>query len=129
MSEIGRFVVTRNRADIGAFRTPILLNIAITAPYMHDGSLPTLWDVMDHYNKGGEPNPFLDGGMEALELEEDEIAQVVALLFTLTDDRFAAEKDRQLEQQRAQAEKERAFRDMDMAFRKVIPFEKRVTGQ
>jgi cytochrome c peroxidase len=128
MSEIGRFVVTRNRADIGGFRTPILLNIAITAPYMHDGSLPTLWDVMDHYNKGGEPNPFLDGGMEALELGEDEIAQLVAFLFTLTDDRFAAENKRQFEEQQAQAEKERLFRDEDVAFRRVIPFEKRVTG-
>jgi len=55
MSELGRFMVTKNRNDIGAFRTSILLNIGITPPYMHDGSLNTSWDVMDHYNKGGEP--------------------------------------------------------------------------
>ena len=52
-SELGRFLVTKQVNDIGAFKTPTLRNIAITAPYMHDGSLATLWDVMDHYNKGG----------------------------------------------------------------------------
>jgi cytochrome c peroxidase len=122
-------MVTRNRSDIGGFRTPILLNIGITPPYMHDGSLVTLWDVMDHYNKGGEPNPFLDGGMEALELKETEINQIVTFLFTLTDDRFAAENHRQFKQQKDMADKERPFRDNDMAFRKVIPFERRVKGQ
>ena len=52
---------------------------------MHDGSMDTLWDVMDHYNKGGEANPFLDGGIEPLALSEAEINQMVAFLFTLTD--------------------------------------------
>jgi cytochrome c peroxidase len=129
MSEVGRFMVTRNRSDMGAFRTPLLLNIGITPPYMHDGSLKTLWDVMDHYNKGGEANPFLDGGMEALELTEIEINQIVALLFTMTDDRFAEENQRQFDQQKEMAEKERPFRDNDVAFRRVIPFERRVKGQ
>ena len=58
MSELGRFMVTHNRAEIGAFRTPQILNAGITGPYMHDGSMDTLWDVMDHYNKGGEANPL-----------------------------------------------------------------------
>ncbi|MBC8218850.1 MAG: cytochrome-c peroxidase, partial [Planctomycetes bacterium] len=89
MSELGRFMVTKIRSDIGAFRTSMLLNIGITPPYMHDGSIDTLWGVMDHYNKGGEPNPFLDGGMEPLALTEEEIDQIVAFLFTLTDVRFA----------------------------------------
>jgi cytochrome c peroxidase len=128
MSEIGRFIVTKNRSDIGAFRTLLLPNIGITPPYMHDGSLKTLWDVMDHYNKGGEPNPFLDGGMEALSLTEEEIDQVVALLFTMTDDRFAEENKRQLEEQKALAQKERPFRENDLANRKSLPFEKRVAG-
>jgi cytochrome c peroxidase len=57
---------------------------------MHDGSLPTLWDVMDHYNKGGIQNPFLDGGMQRLGLSEGEIDDVVAWMSTLTSDRFAA---------------------------------------
>jgi len=128
MSEIGRFMVTKNRSDIGAFKTPLLLNISITPPYMHDGSLKTLWDVMDHYNKGGEPNLFLDGGMEALDLTEGEIDEIVALLFTMTDDRFAEENKKQSEEQKALAQKERPFRENDVASRKSLPFEKRVAG-
>jgi cytochrome c peroxidase len=123
MSELGRFMVTKNRSDIGAFRTPLLLNIGITPPYMHDGTVKTLWDVMDHYNKGGEPNLFLDGGIEPLALTEDEINNIVALLFTFTDYRFSEENQRQLELQKAQAEKERPLRDDDMAFRTKIAFE------
>ena len=123
MSELGRFMVTKNRSDIGAFRTPLLLNIGITPPYMHDGTVKTLWDVMDHYNKGGEPNLFLDGGIEPLALTEDEINNIVALLFSFTDYRFSEENQRQLELQKAQAEKERPLRDDDMAFRTKIAFE------
>jgi cytochrome c peroxidase len=89
-SELGRFLVTKHQDDVGAFKTETLRNIGITAPYMHDGSLTTLWDVMDHYNKGGVPNPYLDGGMQRLGLTESEIDDMVAFLFTLTDDRFAA---------------------------------------
>lgn len=89
-TELGRFLVTKNESDIGAFKTETLRNIGITAPYMHDGSLATLWDVIDHYNKGGVPNPYLDGGMQRLGLAEHEIDDLVAFLFTLTDDRFAA---------------------------------------
>jgi len=124
MSELGRFLVTKNRSDIGAFRTSLLLNIGITPPYMHDGTVETLWDVMDHYNKGGEANLFLDGGMEPLALTEDEINDIVAFLFSLTDDRFAQENQRQLKRQKAQAEKKRPLKDDDMAFRKKIAFEK-----
>ncbi|MEZ4239763.1 MAG: cytochrome c peroxidase [Myxococcota bacterium] len=81
LSELGRFMVTRNRADIGSFRTPQLRNVGITGPYMHDGSMQTLWDVMDHYNKGGEVNPWLDGGIEPLALSDAEIDDLVAFLF------------------------------------------------
>ena len=105
LSELGRFMVTHNRSEIGAFRTPLILNVGITGPYMHDGSMATLWDVMDHYNKGGEANPFLDGGIEPLALSEEEIDQLVAFLFTLTDDRFAAENQRQFDLQKATAKK------------------------
>ncbi|HUT94115.1 MAG TPA: cytochrome c peroxidase [Thermoguttaceae bacterium] len=128
MSELGRFMVTRNRVDTGSFRTPLILNIAITPPYMHDGSLATLWDVMDHYNKGGEANPFLDGGIEPLALSEEEIDQLVAFLFTLTDVRFAEENQRQLGHQQAVAKKERPIRDEAMASRLTLPFEQRVMG-
>ena len=126
MSELGRFMVTKNRSDMGAFRTSILLNIGITAPYMHDGTLETLWDVMDHYNKGGEPNLFLDGGMEPLALSEQEIDQVVAFMFTLTDDRFAEDNQRQVELQRAKAQQKRPFRDDELAHRRKLAFEERI---
>ena len=117
-------MVTKNRSDIGAFRTPLLLNIGITPPYMHDGTVETLWDVMDHYNKGGEANLFLDGGMEPLALTEEEINSIVALLFSFTDVRFNEENQRQFERQKAQAEKKRPLRDDDMAFRLKLAFEK-----
>jgi cytochrome c peroxidase len=87
-SELGRFLVTKRENDVGAFKTETLRNIGITAPYMHDGSMATLWDVVDHYNKGGVPNPYLDDGMQRLGLAENEIDDLVAFLFTLTDDRF-----------------------------------------
>lgn len=129
LGELGRFLVTRNYADIGAFRTPQLRNAGVTAPYMHDGSLATLWDVMDHYNKGGEPNPFLDGGMVPLELSEAEIDQVVAFLFALTSERLAAQNAEELARQKALAQTERPMRDTDMAFRKTLAFERRVMGE
>ena len=128
MSELGRFIVTKNRGDIGAFKTEQLRNIGLTAPYMHDGSLRTLWDVMDHYNKGGETNPYLDGGIEPLSLSEDEINDVVAFLFTLTDRRFARENEVALREQQARAAGQRPFRDNALAHRKVLPFETRVIG-
>ncbi|UCG58796.1 MAG: hypothetical protein JSU70_04640 [Phycisphaerales bacterium] len=124
MSELGRFMVTKNRSDIGAFRTSLLLNIGITPPYMHDGSVETLWDVMDHYNKGGEANLFLDGGIEPLALTEEEVDRLVAFLFTLTDVRFADENRRQFERQKAQARENRPLRDNEMAFRLKLAFEK-----
>jgi cytochrome c peroxidase len=128
LSELGRFMVSRSYADVGAFRTPQIRNIGITAPYMHDGSMQTLWDVMDHYNKGGEPNAFLDGGMEALALTEAEIDQLVAFMFALTDKRFAALNEEEHARQRALAQKQRPFRDDAIAQRKVFDFEKRATG-
>ena len=121
-------MVTHNRSEIGAFRTPLLLNIGITGPYMHDGSMTTLWDVIDHYNKGGEASPFLDGGIEPLALTEVEIDQLVAFLFMLTDVRLAAENQRQFKLQRAAAQKQRPFRDEALAMRRKLPFEQRVTG-
>ncbi len=122
LSELGRFMVTRNYADIGAFRTTQLRNIGITGPYMHDGSLTTLWDVMDHYNKGGEPNPFLDGGIEPLGLTDEEIDQVVAFMFTLTDKAFADMNADRRAQQAAHAAEKRPFRDEELALRKQIRF-------
>lgn len=123
LSELGRFMVTKERADIGAFRTPLLTNIGITGPYMHDGSLATLWDVIDHYNKGGEANLYLDGGIEPLNLTDRQVDQLVEFLFTLTDVRFAEENAKFYAQQRAIAEKSRENRDDAKAARKVLTFE------
>jgi cytochrome c peroxidase len=75
---------------------------------------------MDHYNAGGDPNPYLDGGIEALALSEREIDQVVALMFSMTDDRFRDLNRKELERQRAQAARARPERETDRAFRKVL---------
>ncbi|MBV9946944.1 MAG: cytochrome-c peroxidase, partial [Myxococcales bacterium] len=129
LAELGRFVVTRNRSDIGAFKTSQLRNVGVTAPYMHDGSMATLWDVVDHYDKGGEANPYLDGGMEPLNLNENEKNQLVAFLFTLTDDRLYEQNRAELERQWQIASRNRPLRDQDLETRKVLPFERRVAGQ
>ena len=113
-SELGRFLVTKNPADIGAFKSETLRNIGVTAPYMHDGSMVTLWDVVDHYNKGGVPNPYLDGGMQRLALSEAEIDDLVAFLFTLTDDRFADFNQAEIVRQTA-LKANRPQRDTDIA--------------
>ncbi len=128
-SELGRFLVTKDRADIGAFKTLQMRNVGVTAPYMHDGSMKTLWDIMDHYNRGGEPNPFLDGGIIPLGLSEKEIDAMVAFMFTLTDDRFAEQNQTAMEEQRKLAEVKRPFRNTDMAQGKILPFEYRALGK
>ena len=129
LSELGRFLVSKNYSDIGGFRTPQVRNIGITGPYMHDGSMQTLWDVMDHYNKGGEPNPYLDGGIEPLALSESEINDVVAFMFTLTDVRFAEANKAEEKRQRQHAEKTRPFRNDALAQRREISFTATKTSQ
>jgi cytochrome c peroxidase len=109
-TELGRFLVTGDSSDIGAFKTSQLRNVGITPPYMHDGSMKTLWDVMDHYNNGGEPHPYLDAGMVPLGLSEHEIDAIVAFMFTLTDKRFSEQNRKIMEQQRRLAAQERPFR-------------------
>ncbi len=109
-SELGRFLVTRRQADMGAFKTPFLRDVVLTAPYMHDGSLATLWDVVDHFNKGGEANPFLDNDMQRLGLTEAEIDDVVSLLSAFTSDRFAAQGDVEIQRQRTLREGNRQTR-------------------
>jgi cytochrome c peroxidase len=74
---------TKNRFR-GEYITPTLRNIALTAPYMHDGSLATLEDVVDFYDRGANPNPFLDPKLHPLNLTPEERADLVAFLKTLT---------------------------------------------
>jgi cytochrome c peroxidase len=83
-TELGRFVATRQPKDIGAFKTPGMRDVALTAPYMHDGSEATLMDVVVFYDKGGEPNPYLDGGITPLKLTEQEKKDLVAFMEALT---------------------------------------------
>ena len=98
VSELGRFAVTETLDELGAFKTSTLRNIAVTAPFMHDGSLKTLRDVVEHYNNGGitkktdAVNDFLSGGIRPLDLTEDEMSDLVAFMETLTSPQFAAQK-------------------------------------
>jgi cytochrome c peroxidase len=93
-SELGRFAVTRDFDDLGAIKTPTLRNVAATAPYMHDGSLATLRDVIVHYNNGGvtvdgDPvNDFLSGGIRPLDLTDEQIDDLVAFMEALTSPEF-----------------------------------------
>ncbi|MFQ5431832.1 MAG: cytochrome-c peroxidase [Nitrospinota bacterium] len=80
---LGRYSVTKNARDIGAFKTPTLREISKTAPYMHDGRFATLEQVMDFYIQGGEQNPFLDTFMKKLEIKEHEKNDIVAFLKAL----------------------------------------------
>lgn len=95
-SDLGRFAVSDELSDLGAFKTPTLRNIAVTAPYMHDGSLKTLKDVMIHYNNGGAADkdvsitPFLSGGIRPLELSDQQIEDLVAFMEALTSPSFEA---------------------------------------
>jgi cytochrome c peroxidase len=99
-SELGRFLVTKKREDAGAFKTPFLRDVLLTGPYMHDGSMETLWDVVEFFNKGGEPNPFRDAEMKPLGLTASEVDDVVNFLGALTSDRFAELRAAELDRQR-----------------------------
>ena len=98
MSELGRFAVTDNWTQVGAFKTPTLRNVAVTEPYMHDGSLKTLEDVVNFYNNGGrvrKTDPlsgFLSGGIRPLDLSEQQKKDLVAFLKALTSPEYAAVK-------------------------------------
>jgi cytochrome c peroxidase len=95
-SELGRFAVTDELSQIGAFKTPTLRNVELTAPYMHDGSLKTLKEVVVHYNNGGvtpadgRVNDFLSGGIRPLNLTGQQMDELVAFLKALTSSEFAA---------------------------------------
>jgi len=83
IADAGRFGVTGREPDRGAFRTPTLREVARTAPYMHDGSLATLEDVIEFYDQGGRPNPALDPKIRPLGLAPDEKPALVAFLLSL----------------------------------------------
>lgn len=76
----GRSAINKSVGDKGAFKTPTLREIARTAPYMHDGSLKTLEEVMAHYVKGGTPHPQLDEEIFPLKLTPEEVKDVITFL-------------------------------------------------
>jgi cytochrome c peroxidase len=80
----GRYGVTKQEQDRGAFKTPTLRDIALSAPYFHDGSAQTLEEVVAFYNRGGLPNPFLSKEIVPLHLTAEEQADLVAFLRALT---------------------------------------------
>ena len=79
----GRSGVTGKTDDRGAFKTPTLREIARTAPYMHDGSLVTLTEVVDYYDRGGNTNPGLDAELRPLRLTDIEKKTLVSFLESL----------------------------------------------
>jgi cytochrome c peroxidase len=82
-ADSGRVGVTTRPADRGKFKVPTLRNVALTAPYMHDGSLLTLEAVVELYERGGGPNPNLDLEIHALRLSPDEKRALIAFLRSL----------------------------------------------
>lgn len=97
-SDLGRFAVSDRWTEMGGFKTSTLRNIDLTAPYMHDGSLATLEDVVDHYNNGGkleesdpEPSGFLSGGIRPLDLSDQQKADLVEFMKALTSPEVAAQ--------------------------------------
>jgi cytochrome c peroxidase len=82
--DLGRFKVTHEEKDKGAFKTPTLRDITETYPYLHDGSAKTLEEVVEIYNRGGTPNPWLDAKIKPLKLTRQEKADLVEFMKTLT---------------------------------------------
>ena len=82
--DLGRFVVTKDPKDTGAFKTPTVRNVALNAPYMHDGSVATLEEVVEWYDKGGHPNPHLSEKIRPLKLTAQDKADLVAFMKACT---------------------------------------------
>jgi cytochrome c peroxidase len=117
MSVLGRFLITKRQSDIAAFKTPDLRNVLMTGPYFHDGSMQTLWDVMDHYNKGdGLTNPWLDEDIQPLAMTEPEIDDLVAFLASLTSSPYKKAGDKEYARQLALSRIDRPQRDTARAF-------------
>lgn len=86
ISDLGRYEITQNPDDRWKYKTPSLRNISLTAPYMHNGSLSTLEQVIRFYNQGGFPNETLDSLIKPLNLSNQEINHLVSFLNSLTGD-------------------------------------------
>jgi len=116
-SVLGRFLLTRKDSDVASFKTPDLRNVLVTAPYFHDGSQQTLWDAVDHYNKGdGLANPWLDEDFQPLALTEPEIDDLVAFMGSLTSPQYKELGDSEYARQLALSKVSRPQRDTARAF-------------
>jgi len=89
----GRYLLTSRDSDIGKFKTPTLRNVALSAPYMHNGSYTTLEEVVRNYNAGGKGHPNADILMRPLGLSDQDILDLVAFLESLTDTAFIQNPD------------------------------------
>ncbi len=83
-NDLGLYEITLDPDDRWKYKTPTLRNIAATAPYMHNGQMTTLEQVVRYYNRGGAANPGLSPLLKPLDLKDREIDQLVALLRSLT---------------------------------------------
>ena len=117
ISALGRFLITKKQNDLASFKTPDVRNILVTGPYFHDGSMQTLWDIVDHYNKGdGATDPWLDEDMQPLALIEPEIDDLVAFLASLTSPQYKELGDKEYARQLAFSKVSRPQRDTARAF-------------
>ena len=117
MSALGRFLITKKDKDTASFKTPDIRNVLVTGPYFHDGSQATLWDVIDHYNKGdGLQNPYLDEDIQPLALTETDIDDLVAFMASLTSAIYKEQGAAELSRQRALSRTTRPQRDTARAF-------------
>ncbi|HEX3657585.1 MAG TPA: cytochrome c peroxidase [Pirellulales bacterium] len=82
--DLGRYAITKKDEDRGAFKTPTIRNVAQSAPYMHDGSVKTLEEVIDWYDKGGHPNSSLDPKIKKLNLSKQDKADLLAFMQACT---------------------------------------------
>ena len=89
VNDLGRYEITQNPKDRWAYKTPSLRNIALTAPYMHNGRLQTLKQVVEFYNQGGIANEGLDPQIKPLNLSTQDMDDLVAFLESLTGDNIA----------------------------------------
>ncbi|MES1172557.1 MAG: cytochrome c peroxidase [Bacteroidota bacterium] len=89
--DTGRQALTGRTGDLGKFKVPGLRNVAASAPYMHDGSVATLEEVVDQYMRGGRGHPATDAQVRAFSLTADEVTDLLAFLRALTDSSFLSD--------------------------------------
>lgn len=92
-ADSGRARITERSSDIAKFKVPTLRNIAVTSPYMHDGSLATLEEVVEHYAEGGKLHPNQSQTIRPLDLTPEEKRDLVAFLRALTDEAFLSDPE------------------------------------